>query len=140
MARLVLLLLSLGLALTACGTDAPEPSGSAEQPPSEAPADELPEDEPPASDAVDTELQGAIQIAVEDAAAATGVPASDVEVVVAEAVTWNDGSLGCPEPDGMYTQALVEGYRIVVAVDGEERAYHGAEGGDPAYCADPREP
>jgi hypothetical protein len=27
---------------------------------------------------------------------------------------WNDGSLGCPQPGQMYTQAVVEGFRIVV--------------------------
>jgi hypothetical protein len=28
------------------------------------------------------------------------------EVVSAKAVTWSDGSLGCPEPGKLYTQAF----------------------------------
>jgi hypothetical protein len=27
---------------------------------------------------------------------------------------WNDGSLGCPEPGMMYTQALVNGYWLII--------------------------
>lgn len=38
----------------------------------------------------------------------------DVTVLVGEAVTWPDGSLGCPEPGMMYTQALVDGFKVVV--------------------------
>lgn len=38
----------------------------------------------------------------------------DVTVLVGEAVTWPNGSLGCPEPGMMYTQALVDGFKVVV--------------------------
>ena len=39
---------------------------------------------------------------------------ADLKVLSAEAVTWSDGSLGCPEPGMMYTQALVPGYRVQI--------------------------
>ncbi len=42
----------------------------------------------------------------------TGVDAGQLQVQRAEAVEWPDGSLGCPEPGMMYTQAIVPGYRI----------------------------
>ena len=45
------------------------------------------------------------------------------EVVSAEAVTWNDGSLGCPEPGQAYTQALVDGYQVILEVDGDRYDY-----------------
>lgn len=92
-----------------------------------------PTDVPPAhGDAVDG--------AVTDLAGNQGVDPSEVEVVSLEEVTWSDGSLGCPEPGMAYTQALVEGMRLVLAVGDEEFHYHGADDGYLSYCADPMEP
>jgi hypothetical protein len=65
------------------------------------------------------------------------VDPSGVTVVSAEQVTWNDGSLGCPEPGGVYTQALVDGLRVVVEVDGEEYDYRIPNGGEPQLCESP---
>lgn len=45
----------------------------------------------------------------------TGADRSELELLRAEAVTWNDGALGCPEPGSSYTQALVEGYWVQLA-------------------------
>jgi hypothetical protein len=42
----------------------------------------------------------------------TGTP----ELVSSEAVTFSNGALGCPQPGKSYTQALVEGMRVVVRV------------------------
>ncbi len=47
----------------------------------------------------------------------------DVEVMSAEPVRWNDGSLGCPEPGRSYTQSLVNGYRVIVRVGDHELDY-----------------
>ncbi len=69
-----------------------------------------------------------------------GVEPDAVEVVVAEAVTWSDGSIGCPEPGMMYTQALVPGYRLVLEVDGRKLNFHATESGDFRYCENPRPP
>ena len=52
-----------------------------------------------------------------------------IQVVRAEQVIWNDGSLGCPEPGAFYTQATVPGYRIVLEIDGEQFNYHANESG-----------
>ena len=84
-------------------------------------------------------LEEELDLALRHASSATGESVEDITVVSAERVTWNDGSLGCPDADGMYTQALVEGYRIILSVDGRERAYHGQEGLDPFYCANPQQ-
>ena len=75
---------------------------------------------------------------VEDAASGAGIDPSRVEVVTAEAVTWTDGSLGCPEPGMFYTQALVPGYRVVVEIDGERLAFHGDASGEFRFCEDPQ--
>lgn len=86
------------------------------------------------------DLEAAVEAAVADLAASEGVDQAEVEVVSADEVTWSDGALGCPEPGMVYTQALVPGYRIVLAVGDDEVAYHGAEGDAPARCDDPQPP
>ena len=52
----------------------------------------------------------------------------------AEAVTWSDGSLGCPQPGMMYTQALVPGYRVRIQAGGQVLDYHAGRSGQPALC------
>ena len=69
-----------------------------------------------------------------DAADRASVPEADVEVVRAEAVTWSDGSLGCPEPGMLYTQALVDGFRVVVNASGEELDYRVGQAGSFRLC------
>ncbi|MFN8471805.1 MAG: hypothetical protein U0822_06390 [Anaerolineae bacterium] len=66
--------------------------------------------------------------------------ASDIHVQTAEAVTWNDGSLGCAQPGMMYTMALVPGYRVVLEANGKTYSYHGAQGQPPKLCENPRLP
>lgn len=72
--------------------------------------------------------------AVADLSAHVGVDPADIVVVAGAAVTWSDGSLGCPQPGMSYTQALVPGYRIVLTAGGVEYAYHGRDGGSPFLC------
>ena len=66
----------------------------------------------PVQGPVVTTLQSATDAALTDAASRTGIKRTELEVLSAEAVTWSDGSLGCPQPGMMYTQALVPGFRI----------------------------
>jgi hypothetical protein len=68
------------------------------------------------------------------AADRTGIAAAEIEVIRAEQVTWPDGSLGCPQPDQMYTQALVDGYQVVVDAGGEELDYRVGSGGSFRLC------
>ena len=72
-----------------------------------------------------------------DAADRSGLPIDELEIVVADSVTFNDGSLGCPQPGMAYTQALVDGYRVVVAAAGEEFDYRAARAGGFIYCENP---
>lgn len=72
--------------------------------------------------------------AIDDAARRSGVARSDIEVMSAEAVTWPDGSLGCPEPGMMYTQALIPGYRIVLRAGTDTFNYHARAPGPPVFC------
>jgi hypothetical protein len=78
--------------------------------------------------------EGLLADVLDDLAAQASVQREAIQVVRAEAVVWNDGSLGCPQPGLMYTQALVEGYRVVLEVDGESYAYHANDRGRFFLC------
>jgi hypothetical protein len=66
---------------------------------------------PPMHSAVPKEI---LEAALNKAAGLANVAPEQPVVVRAESVVWNDGSLGCPEPGMMYTQALVNGYWVVI--------------------------
>lgn len=77
--------------------------------------------------------------AVDDLTAELGVSATDLESVEVEPVTWSDSSLGCATKGAMYAQAMVDGHRITLVVDGDTYEYH--DGGDRTafLCEDPTE-
>jgi hypothetical protein len=74
--------------------------------------------------------------AAEQAAAVASVSIDQVSVVRAAAVTWNDGSLGCPEPGQLYTQALVPGYWLVLEAGGRQFDFRADHDGPPRLCAE----
>ena len=67
----------------------------------------------------------------------TGTGRSEFRLLVAESVQWPDGSLGCPEPGQMYTQALVNGYRIVIGIADRKYDYRASEHGFFKLCPGP---
>jgi hypothetical protein len=77
-------------------------------------------------------LQAMVEAARADAA--QRVPGAAIEVASAESVTWRDGSLGCPQPGMLYTQALVPGWRIRLRAGGEWLDYHAATSGALVLC------
>lgn len=83
------------------------PSVSPEPVPSSAPESSAPTNGGNAS--VPDELG---QRAIEFLTRETAQPASAFTLESAEPQEWSDGSLGCPAPDQMYTQALVSGYLL----------------------------
>lgn len=101
---------------------------------------------PPSDDSAEDLSPGAqrvadlVGLAKADLAERLDVDADDVELASAEAVTWRDGSLGCPEPGMSYTQALVDGHRFELVVDGEGYWYHQGGSSDPRFCVDPKDP
>ncbi len=54
--------------------------------------------------------------------------------VAVESVTWSDGSLGCPQPGMMYTQALVPGWRVIVGDGRTSLRYHASANGAWVRC------
>jgi hypothetical protein len=67
-----------------------------------------------------------VDAVVADIATTAGVQADQVEVISARSVTFPDGSLGCPQPGLIYTQVLVDGYRIVAKVGDTAYDYRGS--------------
>ncbi|HEY83981.1 MAG TPA: hypothetical protein G4N96_02540 [Chloroflexi bacterium] len=53
-----------------------------------------------------------------------GLKAEEVSVVSVESREWRDGSLGCPKPGMMYTQATTSGYLIVLEAGGRQYEFH----------------
>ncbi|CAD5369228.1 exported hypothetical protein [Rubrivivax sp. A210] len=88
----------------------------------------------PAAPARSDELQTILAAVRADAAATWQLADAGALKAEAEAVTWPDGSLGCPQPGRMYTQALVPGWRIVVRGSGRERVYHATARGHWLPC------
>lgn len=96
------------------------------------PPPETPVPTPPSDDVIDSM---AVRFALDDLRNRLDDPDADIAVVSVEEVDWPDGSLGCPQPGMVYTQAIVNGSKIVLSHDGILYHYHQAAGRDPFYCA-----
>ena len=59
-----------------------------------------------------------------------GLKAEEIAVVSAESREWRDGSLGCPQPGMMYTQAITSGYLIVLKTGEHQYEFHTGAGND----------
>jgi hypothetical protein len=59
----------------------------------------------------------------------TGAARQSIQVIRAQAVVWNDGSLGCPKPGEFYTQALVNGFHIILKIEDKEYDYRASQTG-----------
>jgi hypothetical protein len=91
-----------------------------EAPPEGQPAPPL----PPMSVTDDATMQRMTGTAREALAQDLGVASDMPQLVEREAVTWRDGSLGCPQPGMDYAQVLIEGFRFVFDVEGMRYAVH----------------
>lgn len=66
---------------------------------------------------------------LKDLAQRSGVSTEKITVLQAQEIVWNDGSLGCPQPGTMYTQALVDGFRVILQVGDKQYDYHASKNG-----------
>jgi hypothetical protein len=126
-ARVGFLFLALVLAVTGCGT---EGTDATETPGTTGFGRET-------STSVQEEDMDLVDEAIVDLATRLGVSETDIEVISIEEVTWPDGSLGCPEPGKMYTQALVEGHRVVLGHGERVYVYHSGTDRAPFLCPNP---
>ena len=91
---------------------------------------EIPLPEPVSSEVPDEIMSEIIAELVER----TGAEQDGIQVVRAEAVVWNDGSLGCPKPGEFYIQMLINGYWVVLEVQGMEYDYRVSDKGHFTLC------
>jgi hypothetical protein len=141
--RYAVVLIGLVLTASACAVGNGEPSGSGDSVEEPASASTLVAVEPtqPISTANATQLPLDSVDAVRDhLATSESVAHSEVELQLQQEVTWPNGAIGCPEPGMSYTQALVDGSRLVFTVRGTEYEFHSAQGGHYFYCENPGEP
>jgi hypothetical protein len=80
------------------------------------------------------EMEELIALVKVDLGARLSVNADVISVISIESVTWNDSSLGCASPGGMYLQVLTPGYKIILMVDGVDYAYHTDDSGKYLLC------
>ena len=71
---------------------------------------------------------------LKEAAALSKIAPEKLVIVRAQPVIWNDGSLGCPEPGMEYTQALVNGYWVVIEAAGQTYDFRVGHGGSVRLC------
>ena len=82
----------------------------------------------------DTVASPSVQTAIDDLRERLGDPSAEVTVVSVEEVDWPDGSIGCPQPGMVYTQAIVNGMKIVLTHAGIRYNYHQGGSRDLFYC------
>jgi hypothetical protein len=78
--------------------------------------------------------ESVVETAIADLAERLGVGADTVGIIGVQEMTWSDGSLDCPEPGMSYTQALVEGYWILLNGNGRAYDYRATENGFVKLC------
>jgi hypothetical protein len=78
--------------------------------------------------------QGILEPILDKAAELAEVAREQLVMVRAEPAVWNDGSLGCPEPGMQYTQALVNGYWVIIEADGKKYDFRVGSGGSFRLC------
>lgn len=90
---------------------------------------------PTATPALPAAVQAFIQPLLDDAAQRSGQPRAQLQVRTVQSVMWSDGSMGCPQPGRMYTQALIPGWLIEVGAPGAAAMrYHASQRGAWLHC------
>ena len=85
----------------------------------------------------DADCAAAARQARADLAARLAVAPERIELLLAARIVWRDGSLGCPRPHRLYTQALVPGMLFELSAGGVTFRYHAREQGRPFPCEQP---
>lgn len=130
--RTTTVLAVLAMALAACGAGTEPPAVGETATPSTAPT--TTENETTTMPIGEQDQLPIVAPALLDLAQRLGVEPEELEVVSAEEVTWPDGSLGCPQPGMSYTQALVDGSKVVLGYDEKVYIYHAGDDGQPFLC------
>jgi len=130
MKKLFLTFVLLMMLLAACAPQA-EPTQQ-----SVLPVDDAQQPKPtPTSTHIPVDLTPAQRAALSALSDITGLTADKITLVSTEAVTWTDGCLGVPRMGVMCTQALVEGFKIVLEADGKQYEFHTNQNGSAVALA-----
>ena len=124
----------LTVSLAACTADTPAEPGDpgTEESPTGLPIATAPTEVPSTTDTVDppkTHME-AIRADLDG----RGVSGSDATLVEAHRKTWDTGALGCPAPGVNYTEALVDGWQVVVKVGDKTYDYRFGSSSSPKLC------
>ena len=133
--RVLIIALSVALELTVHSTRELGSPNKSMTTPSETPA---PTSTPHMSRVAPQVPEAILNSILKEAAKRANVPPQELVIVRAEAVVWNDGSLGCPEPGMAYTQALINGYWVIVEAAGKEYDFRVDRGGSFRLCPEGR--
>jgi hypothetical protein len=141
-ARIISLILLGALAAGACSATGTGMSAAPSAGESAGPSIELPQKSPPEripESPTAAPVTGEVPDAVIETArsllgALAGADAATATVVVAQAVTWPDGSLGCPEPGVKYEPVEVAGYQVVFDVGGVQYDFRATQAGYVRAC------
>ncbi|MFQ5398390.1 MAG: hypothetical protein ACE5E7_02205 [Anaerolineae bacterium] len=71
---------------------------------------------------------------LDDFASRSGLSSEEATIVQAEAVTWQNSALGCPEKGQIYLQVMVQGYQIVIEGGSQTYDYRVNENGSIRLC------
>jgi len=71
---------------------------------------------------------------LDDFTSRSGLSSEEATIVQAEAVTWQDSALGCPEKGQMYLQVMAQGYRILLEGNSQTYDYRVNKNGDIRLC------
>lgn len=83
------------------------------------------------------QISNVSNLAIAELAKKLNINPAQIKIVSEEKVEWNDGSMGCPDPDMMYTQALVDGTKVILSAEKKTYDYHAGTDGKPFLCEKP---
>ncbi len=123
--KLLTILLAAGLVLAACGEPAATviPTDVPISAPTPEPATAVPEPTTEPTQ-IPVDLTPAQLAAIQDLAVTLNIDVAQIQLVSTEAVDWPDGCLGVHLPDVMCTQAIVPGFNLLLAANGQPYEYH----------------
>jgi hypothetical protein len=125
-----LLFLAFSAFLVGCAAESASTPDRQDRIPEETLPPELEKVETPDADPILGEVPDEIlEKIIADLLARTNNDRESVDVLRAQSVIWNDGSLGCPQPGEFYTQSLVEGYWVLLKAGEREYDYRASETG-----------
>ena len=94
------------------------------QPVTPQPAPQVPAPTAPSESTAAAQMQATTDALRGQVAAQLQIAPEAVTVVAVEAVEWPDACLGAAGPDELCAQVITPGYKITLAVDGQEYTYH----------------